>query len=84
MLTVPTNCVHNVYMETTALGTLTTTDQNTLRPITWNVESVSEMSIYGWTHQYLVTRPQGRSTYVIDVTLIGDVVVKHSNARKIF
>lgn len=73
-----------LFMETTALATLTTIDQFTLRPIHWNVESVSEMTMYGWTHQYLVTRPKGRSTYVIDVTLVGDVVVKHSSARKLW
>lgn len=69
-------------METTALATITTTDQNTRRPIVWTIESAREQAYKGWTHSLLLTRPKGRSTYVMDVEMIGDVVVRHSSARK--
>lgn len=73
----------------TALQTITTIDRNTLCPITWNVEHVVEHGEnttrqYGWTHGFAVTRPKGRRVYSMDVVLIGDVVVKHNEPRKIW
>lgn len=78
-------------MENTAaqpLETLTTIDQNTRRPITWNIDYVGEcgpnVGRYGWTHCYGVSRPRGRRSYMIHVELVGDVVVRHSQPVKVF
>ncbi len=78
-------------MTTTAtpLSTITTTDQNTQRTITWNVDHVIEhgantRSQYGWTHLFMLSRPKGRVSYVVHVELIGDVVVRQSRPTKAF
>ena len=82
VLTVQTKCRHNQCMETTALTTITTTDQNTRRPIIWNVDHMAERSECGWTHQLMVSRPKGRSTYIVWVAIEAGEIVKHSNPKK--
>lgn len=76
-------------MTETLLDTITLTDQNTGRPVTWNVEASSEhgpnvRSRYGWTHTVMVSRPKGRRVYAMDVELVGDVVVRNNQPRKMF
>jgi len=69
----------------TPLDTITTKDQNTGRQITWNVGHAAEIDpakSYGWTHTIMVSRPKGRAVYVMHAELIGDVIVRHSNPRK--
>jgi hypothetical protein len=68
----------------TVLTTVTLTDQNTGRPVTYNVDWAKECSPserYPWTHQLVMTRPAGRKAYVMDCVFVGDVLVKHTNPR---
>ncbi len=71
-------------MNTTIHPTVTLTDQNTLRPVTYNVEHVkvcTPSERYPWTHQLVMTRPRGRKAYVMDCVFVGDVLVKHNTPR---
>lgn len=63
--------------------TFTTTDQNTGRTVTWNVEHVSA-GRNGFTHTVMATRPAGRSTFVMHVEMNGSEMVRHTNPAKAF
>lgn len=75
--------------EPTILDTVTTVDQNTGRPVVWNVEHVTAhgdntRGAYGYTHVLAVSRPKGRRVYALHVEMIGDVVVRHSTPTVMF
>lgn len=76
-------------MTNTVLSTITITDKNTLRPITWNVDHVMSAGenvarLYGWTHAIAISRPKGRRSFLIHAELIGDVIVRHTDPVKVF
>lgn len=71
-------------MTTKTPETFTTTDQNTRREITWNVDFVQEAGPnveeqYGWTHFMGVSRPKGRRSYSVWVKVVDGKVARHSN-----
>lgn len=72
----------------TILPTVTIVDQNTNRPVIWNIDHAVEAGpnvtrLYGWTHALMISRPKGRRIYAIDAEIIGDVIVRHNAPRKV-
>jgi hypothetical protein len=68
----------------TTPATFTTTDQNTGREVTWNVQvdRQTEASAPVWTNNVMVTRPNGRSVFQMFVRVEDGQVVRHSSPRK--
>lgn len=71
------------------METIETIDQNTRRPITWNVDAVTDAgpqvtSRYGWTHSLAISKPKGRRVYVIWAVIEDNVVIRHSSPKVMF
>jgi hypothetical protein len=65
-------------------STFETTDQNTGRQVTWNVEvaTTTQPGAPVWTHSVVATRPTGRSAWQMFVRVENGAVVRNSNPRK--